>query len=158
MPKTTMDENHLFASWKNDVGTAGKRFDVQTVAISKPMQKAADCAFRTGVAGLYGLHDPAALFRRSGICHRALPNSRERNKTTPPEIMGKAKRTSKGSETSRVRANALPIALWRNRAGSLLSASRTCLASPAMARTQVDYTSNERRWSPTAVAPPPAGS
>lgn len=49
VPKTTVDENHLAAAWKNQVRFARKVFDVQPVSESQAVDELAHDHFRRSI-------------------------------------------------------------------------------------------------------------
>jgi hypothetical protein len=69
MPKASMHENNLPPARENDIGTAGKRVVMKTVAISHPVNQTADSEFGTHVLAPDRPHHQAALLRGDPV-HR----------------------------------------------------------------------------------------
>ena len=69
MPETTVDENHLPESRKNEVGTSRKVLDVESVTVAEGMRDLADDDFRLGMSLRDSRHH-ASPFLASHNVHR----------------------------------------------------------------------------------------
>jgi len=73
VPETTVNEDDLPASRKNEIGTSGEQTAVKAEPISESMEYPSDGAFRLGIAPPNGTHDVAAFLRRKHVGHTLSP-------------------------------------------------------------------------------------